>query len=125
MTHEYLTIKNLEEPHMATFDDFLKIDVRIGRIIEVDDFPEAKKPAFKLRIDLGPEIGIKRSTAQLTANYDKAALQGRLVLCVVNLPARQIGPAISEVLTLGVPDSAQQCVLVGPERDVPLGGRLY
>lgn len=110
---------------MATFEDFQKLDIRAGRIIEVLDFPEAKKPSYRLRIDFGGEIGIKRSCAQLTANYSKENLSGRMVLCIVNFPPRQIGPAISEVLTLGVPDSDNECILITPEREVPPGGRLY
>jgi tRNA-binding protein len=110
---------------MATFDDFQKIDIRVGRIIEVEDFPEAKNPSYKLKIDLGEEIGVKKSCAQLTKQYTKEDLKGKLVLCVVNFPPRQIGPAISEVLTLGVPDGEGDCVLVQPEKDIPLGGRLY
>ena len=110
---------------MATIEDFQKLDIRAGRIIEVQDFPEAKKPSYRLRIDFGEEIGIKRSCAQLTANYTRDQLTGKIVLCVVNFPPRQIGPAVSEVLTLGVPDNNGECVLIAPERDVPPGGRLY
>lgn len=110
---------------MATYEDFEKLDIRVGKIIAVEDFPEARKPAYKLTIDLGPEIGSKRSSAQLPANYTKEELQDRLVLCVVNFPPRQIGPFISEVLTLGVPDGAGNCQLITPDRAVPLGGRLY
>ena len=110
---------------MATFEDFLKLDIRVGRIIEAQDFPEARKPTFKLRIDFGDEIGIKRSCAQLTANYRKDELTGKLVLCVVNFPPRQIGTAISEVLTLGVPDDKKECILIIPDINVPIGGRLY
>ena len=110
---------------MATIDDFQKLDIRVGRIISVDDFPEAKKPAYKLQIDLGKEIGVKRSCAQLTKKYTKTELMGKLVLCVVNFPPRQIGPAVSEVLTLGVPSGDGECVLIQPERDAPIGGRLY
>ncbi|MEK6897135.1 MAG: tRNA-binding protein [Nanoarchaeota archaeon] len=109
---------------MATFDDFQKLDIRVGKIIEIEDFPEAKKPAYKLKIDLGDEIGIKKSTAQLVKNYKKEALKNKLVLCVVNFPPRQIGPVISEVLTLGVPDEDGECILIEPERNVPIGGRL-
>jgi tRNA-binding protein len=108
-----------------SFFDFQTLDIRVGKIIEVEDFPEAKKPAYKLKIDLGKEIGIKKSTAQLAANYKKEALRGKLVLCVVNFPPRQIGPVISEVLTLGVPDTEQECILISPEREVPLGGKLF
>lgn len=108
-----------------TFDDFLKVDIRVGRIIGVDPFPEARKPAFKLTIDFGSEIGIKKSSAQITAHYEPATLMGRQVLAVVNFPPRQIGKFMSEVLTLGVPDDAGQVVLVGSDQDVPLGARLY
>ncbi len=110
---------------MATYDDFQKLDIRVGKIVEVENFPEAKKPAYKLKIDLGNEIGVKKSTAQLVKNYRKEDLNGKLVLCVVNFPPRQIGPAVSEVLTLGVPDEEGECVLIEPDKDVPLGGRLY
>lgn len=106
-------------------EDFLKVDVRVGRVTAAEAFPEARKPAFKLTIDFGPEIGTKRSSAQLPANYALDDLVGRLVLAVVNFPPRQIGPMRSEVLTLGVPDAAGNVVLIGPDRDVPLGGRLY
>jgi len=110
---------------MATIDDFQKLDIRAGRIIEVLDFPEARKPSYRLRIDFGEEIGIKRSCAQLTANYTRDQLNGKMVLCVVNFPPRQVGPAVSEVLTLGVPDRNNECILITPDVDVPAGGRLY
>ena len=110
---------------MATIDDFNKLDIRVGRILTAEAFPEARKPAYKLTIVLGDEIGVKRSSAQITENYTKEELAGTLVLCVVNFPPRQIGPFISEVLTLGMPDQDNKVVLVKPERDVPLGGRLY
>jgi tRNA-binding protein len=110
---------------MAVYEDFQKLDVRVGKIIEVEDFPQARKPSFKLRIDFGDDIGVKRSCAQLTQNYTKDELDGRLVLGVVNLLRRQIGPAVSEVLILGVPDEKGECILVAPDRDVPLGGKLY
>jgi tRNA-binding protein len=110
---------------MATFEDFQKLDIRVGRITDVQDFPEARKPSYKLLIDFGNEIGIRRSCAQLISNYDKHDLKGKLVLCVVNFPPRQIGLAISEVLMLGVPDERNECVLIIPERDVLPGGRLY
>lgn len=110
---------------MVTIDDFLKIDVRVGTITDVQDFPEARKPAYKLTIDFGPEIGTKKSSAQIVKNYTKEQLLGRRVLCVVNFPPRQIGPFLSEVLTLGVPDSAGEVVLITPDTSVPLGGRLY
>ena len=110
---------------MATFEDFLKLDIRVGKIIEVEDFPEARRPTYKLKIDLGSEIGVKKSCAQLVAKYTKEDLKGKLVLCVVNFPPRQIGPARSEVLTLGVPSEDNECVLIQPEREVPIGGKLY
>src|SRR3989344_4226603 len=110
---------------MTTIEDFQKLDIRVGNIIEVEDFPEAKKPAYKLKIDFGSEIGIKRSSVQVVKNYQKENLKGNLVLCVVNFPPRQIGPFRSEVLTLGVPDHNRECILIQPERKVPIGGRLY
>jgi tRNA-binding protein len=106
------------------FDDFLKVDIRVGRIVEAVPFPEARKPALKLVIDFGPEIGRKRASAQITKHYAPADLVDRLVLAVVNFPPRQIGPMRSEVLTLGVPDEAGEVVLIHPGMDVPLGGRL-
>ena len=109
----------------ATIDDFNKLDIRVGKIIAVEDFPQARKPAYKLTIDCGPEIGVKRSSAQITQNYSADALVGQLVMCVVNFPPRQIGPFISEVLTLGVPDEKGAVVLVSPERGVPVGGKFY
>ena len=110
---------------MATIEDFNKLDIRVGRIMSVQDFPEAKKASYKLGIDLGPGIGLKVSCAQLPANYSRNDLEGALVLCVVNLPPRQIGLAISEVLTIGVPDENGNCVLIAPKKEVPLGGKLY
>ena len=110
---------------MATFEDFQKLDIRVGRIMEVEDFSEAKKPSYRLKIDFGSEVGIKKSCAQLVTNYSKEQLKGMLVLCVVNFPPRQIGPAVSEVLTLGVPGNNHECVLIQPERDIEIGGRLY
>jgi len=110
---------------MATFDDFEKLDIRVGRIIEAEDFPEARNPSYKLRIDMGAGIGVKKSCAQLTENYSIDGLKGKQVLCVVNFPPRQIGPAVSEVLTLGVPDKSGECILVVPDSEVPDGVRLY
>ncbi len=110
---------------MATYEDFKKLDIRVGRIVTVENFPEARKPSFKLRIDFGEEIGEKKSCAQLPTNYGKDELVGKLVLGVVNFPVRQIGPAVSEVLTLGVPDEEGNCVLVEPDQDAPIGGKLY
>jgi tRNA-binding protein len=107
------------------FDDFLKVDIRIGTIVAAEPFPEARKPAFKLRIDFGPAVGIKRSSAQITEHYDVHALIGRQVAAVVNFPPRQIGPMMSEVLTLGFPDDAGKVVLIGPSERVPDGGRLF
>jgi tRNA-binding protein len=108
-----------------SFDDFLKVDVRVGRVVEAEEFPEARKPAYKLSIDFGPEIGIKKTSAQITKHYTPETLVGRLVMAVVNFPPRQIGPVRSEVLTLGVPDADGEVVLMTPDKDVPIGGRLY
>jgi tRNA-binding protein len=108
-----------------TFDDFLKVDIRVGTIIDVQEFPEARKPAFKLTIDFGPPIGLKRSSAQITKHYSRDALVGLQVAAVVNFPARQIGPFMSEVLTLGFPDEAGEVVLISPNLTVPDGGRLF
>ena len=110
---------------MATIEEFEKTDIRVGKILAVEDFPEARKPAYKLTIDFGMEIGRKQSSAQITTHYAKEELIGKLVLAVVNFPPRQIGPFVSEVLTLGVPDGSGGVVLIEPERDVPLGGRLF
>jgi len=110
---------------MAVFEDFLKLDIRVGKIIEAESFPEARKASYKLNIDFGKEIGVKKSCAQLPQNYRINDLIDKLVLCVVNFPARQVGPAVSEVLTLGVPDDKGECILIVPDRNVPSGGRLY
>ncbi len=109
---------------MATIDEFQKLDIRVGKIVEIEIFPEARDPSYRLKIDLG-KIGIKKSCAQLVKNYTLDSLRNKLVLCVVNFPPRQIGPATSEVLTLGVPDANGDCVLIEPERNVPIGGKLY
>jgi tRNA-binding protein len=108
-----------------SFNDFLKVDVRVGRVVEAEVFPEARKPAYKMKIDFGPEIGLKKTSAQITKHYTPEDLVGRLVMAVVNFPPRQIGPVMSEVLTLGVPDDAGEVVLLSPDKDVPIGGRLY
>lgn len=110
---------------MATIDDFQKLEIRVGRIVAVEEFPEARKPAWKLSIDFGPEIGIRRSSAQITAHYGQDELVGRFVLGVTNFPPRQIGPFVSEVLTLGFADADGKVVLAVPERDVPLGAKLH
>jgi tRNA-binding protein len=106
-------------------DEFLKVDIRVGRITRAEPFPEARKPAIKLCVDFGPEIGEKRASAQITVHYRPEDLVGRLVLAVVNFPPRQIGKMRSEVLVLGVPDAAGEVVLIGPGQEVPLGGRLF
>ena len=111
---------------MVTIDDFQKLDIRVGKIIEVNDFPEARKPSYKLTIDFGPEIGIKHSSAQLVKHYKKGDLVGKKVMGVVNFPPRQIGPFMSESLTLGVPDEEHECVLIVPDiDDAIIGGKLY
>jgi tRNA-binding protein len=112
------------EPEIK-FDDFRKVDVRVGTIVEALPFPEAKKPAFKLVIDFGPEIGRKKSSAQITKYYKLEELVGRQVAAVVNFPPRQIGPFMSEVLTLGFPDEEGAVVLIAPSTKVPNGGRLF
>ena len=111
---------------MATIDDFNQLDIRVGKIVQVDDFPEARKPSYKLTIDFGPEIGTKHSRAQLVKYYKKEELVGKKVLGVVNFPSRQIGPFLSESLTLGVPDENHDCILISPDKDDAIvGGKLY
>ena len=107
------------------FDDFMKVDIRVGQITRAEPFPEARKPAVKLWVDFGPELGEKKSSAQITVHYDVEGLVGRKVLGVVNFPPRQIGPVMSEVLVLGVPDVDGEVVLLTPDKDVPLGGRMF
>lgn len=109
---------------MIAYEDFAKVEIRVGRITRAEPFPEARKPAIRLWVDFG-ELGEKRSSAQLTRHYTPEGLVGRLVLAVVNFPPRQIGKVLSEVLVLGVPDGEGEVVLVRPDRDVPMGGRLY
>ena len=108
-----------------SFDDFLKVDIRVGQVVQAEPFPEARKPAIKLWVDYGPEIGVKKSSAQITVHYAPEDLVGRRVMGVVNFPPRQIGPFMSEALVLGVPDAAGEVVLLVPDKDVPIGGRMF
>lgn len=114
----------MAETERIGIEDFLRVDIRVGRIVEALPFPEARKPAYRLHLDFGP-LGERRSSAQLATNYTPEQLTGRLVLAVVNFPPRQIATVMSEVLVLGVPDGTGNVVLIEPERDVPLGGRMY
>lgn len=108
-----------------SFDDFLKVDIRVGRITRAEAFPEARKPAIKMWIDFGGEIGERKTSAQITAHYDPDTLPGKQVMAVVNFPPRQIGPFMSEVLVLGLPDDNGDIVLLSPDKDVPTGGRMH
>lgn len=117
--------RNAPKSPEISFADFLKVDIRVGTIVGAEPFPQARKPSFKLTIDFGPAIGRKRSSAQITTHYAIGELVGRKVAAVVNFPPRQIGPFMSEVLTLGFPDEAGAVVLVGPDRPVPDGARLF
>jgi len=108
-----------------SFDDFLKVDIRVGTVVAAHEFPEARKPAYRLEIDFGPAIGVKKTSAQITANYAREELVGRQVAAVVNFPPRQIGPVMSEVLTLGFADKAGEVVLFSPDKAVPDGSRLF
>ena len=108
----------------CTFDDFMKVDIRVGRVERVEEFPEARKPAYKLWVDYGPEVGTKKSSAQITGHYTPEDLVGQLVMGVVNFPPRQIGPFMSEALVLGFHDAEGEVVLAQPERDAPVGARL-
>lgn len=108
-----------------SYDDFLKVDLRVGRIVRAEPYPEARKPAIKLWVDFGEEIGERKSSAQITAHYDPEGLVGKQVLGVVNFPPRQIGKFMSEVLIVGMPDAEGEVVLIGPDQDVPVGGRLF
>lgn len=109
----------------ASIDDFIKLDIRVGTIIEAEPFPEARRPAYKLLVDFGGDLGVKKSSAQITVHYQPDDLIGRQVMAVVNFPPRQIGPIMSEVLVLGVPDAHGEVVLLRPDQTVPIGGRLY
>ncbi|SEL10786.1 tRNA-binding protein [Roseovarius nanhaiticus] len=108
-----------------TFDDFLKVDIRVGRVIRAEPFPEARKPAIKMWIDFGDEIGERKTSAQVTKHYTPESLTGRMVMGVVNFPPRQIGPFMSEVLVLGVADADGEIVLLSPDQNVPIGGRMH
>lgn len=108
-----------------TFDDFLKVDIRVGVVVRAEPYPEARKPAIKMVIDFGDEIGERKSSAQITAHYDPSALVGKQVMAVVNFPPRQIGKFMSEVLVLGLPDENGEIVLIGPDQKVPAGGRMH
>ena len=108
-----------------SFDDFLKVDIRVGTIVEALEFPVARKPAYRMKIDFGPDIGVKKTSAQITEHYALEELVGRQVAAVVNFPSRQIGPIMSEVLTVGFPDADGEVVLLGVDKPVPNGGRLY
>ncbi len=108
-----------------SFDDFLKVDIRVGKVIRTEPFPEARKPAIKMWIDFGPDIGERKSSAQVTAHYDVSSLVGKQVMAVVNFPPRQIGKFMSEVLVLGLPDENGEVVLIGPDHNVPIGGRMH
>jgi tRNA-binding protein len=110
---------------VISYDDFAKVDIRVGVVTKAEPFPEARKPAIKLWVDFGGELGVKRSSAQITKHYTIEGLIGRQVIAVVNFPPRQIGPVMSEVLVLGVPDEAGEVVLLGPGHEVPLGGRMF
>lgn len=110
---------------VISFDEFLKVDIRVGTIIAAEPFPQARKPAFKLRIDFGEDVGVKKSSAQITAHYTPEQLVGMQVMAVVNFPPRQIGPFMSEVLTLGAPDDNGEVVLLKPSMAIPNGGRMY
>ena len=110
---------------MINYEDFERVDIRVGKVIKAEEFPEAKKPMYKLLIDFGEKIGVKKSSAQLVANYTLAGLENRLVACVINFSPRQIGPVKSEVLVLGFPDDSGEPVLIKPDINVPLGGKLY
>ncbi|WP_204113349.1 tRNA-binding protein [Shimia biformata] len=108
-----------------SFDDFLKVDIRVGTVVDAEPYPEARKPAIKLWVDFGGELGIRKSSAQITAHYDPLTLIGKQVMAVVNFPPRQIGKFMSEILVLGLPDENGEIVLIGPDSPVPSGGRMH
>jgi len=108
-----------------SFDDFMQVDIRVGRVIHAESYPEARKPAIKMQVDFGGDLGVKKSSAQVTTHYSPEGLIGRKVMAVVNFPPRQIGKFMSEVLVLGVPDDNGEVVLIAPDHDVPMGGRLF
>ncbi|WP_377508291.1 tRNA-binding protein [Octadecabacter sp. R77987] len=108
-----------------SFDDFLKVDIRVGVVTRAEPFPEARKPAIKLWVDFGGDLGVRKSSAQITAHYTPEGLIGKQVMAVVNFPPRQIGPVMSEILVLGLPDENGEIVLIGPDQDVPNGGRMH
>ncbi len=110
---------------MITFDEFLAVDIRVGTIVRAETFPEARAPAVKLWVDLGPELGTRKTSAQITAHYEPASVVGRQVAAVVNFPPKQIGKFMSEILVLGFPDGAGEVIMIGPDRPVPNGGRLF
>ncbi|TFG11016.1 tRNA-binding protein [Candidatus Heimdallarchaeota archaeon] len=110
---------------MISWDDFERVDIRVGKIVSVEDYPAARKPSYRLIIDFGNSLGKKKSIAQLVKNYSKEQLEGKFIMAVVNFPPRQIGPSKSEVLTVGVPDENDDCILISPDEVVPLGGKLY
>lgn len=111
--------------NMATIEDFQKLDIRVGKIIKVEDFPQARKPLYKISIDFGGEVGVKKSAVGATDFYKKSDLEGKIILGIVNLPPRQIGPFTSEALTLGVSDEENRCILIKPDKNVVLGAKLY
>lgn len=114
-----------KSPDTISFDDFLKVDIRCGRIVQVEPYPEARRPAYKVWVDFGPEIGVLKSSAQITVHYKLEELPGRLVAGVVNFPDKQIGKFRSEFLLLGFPDADDAVVLIQPSLDVPIGGRMF